>query len=41
MEDNNNAKFRSEGLLLPENALADLRRIANEFRLVNKLSDFL
>ena len=30
MENNSDAKFRREGLLLPEDTVADLRRIAKE-----------
>lgn len=37
MEDNNNTKFRKEGLLLPDDTLADLKRIAGETGLEAKL----
>ncbi len=37
MEDNSDAKFRREGLSLPEDTLADLRRIASETGLEAKL----
>lgn len=37
MEDNNEARFRREGLALPEETLADLRRIATETGLAAQL----
>ena len=37
MENNSDAKFRHEGLLLPEDTIADLRRIAKETGLEAKL----
>ena len=37
MENNSDVKFRREGLLLPDDTVADLRRIAKETRLEAKL----
>lgn len=37
IEDNNDVKFRREGLMLPEDTIADLRRIAKETGLAAKL----
>jgi LDH2 family malate/lactate/ureidoglycolate dehydrogenase len=37
MENNSDAKFRREGLQLPEDTVADLRRIAKETGLEGKL----